>query len=461
MKFEKITPNITFVWPDEDKYELHKSLLCATTSRSHKSIEERKEFYDKKGLTANAVRFMTENLGFGDKSVSEMCNFIIEFHNVPMDFSLQFLSFEYQSPQESSSRYLRMPQDHFYKYENMQYEPGYDSYLMNCEYSISLYNKAFDDLYRFYEEKFPVENIDWAQMSEKDIKTAYNSTIKSKTADAVKIFLPMSTLTTFNTCINARALQDVIGQLTYVNLLNERSFDPFLKPLVKYLKEDEKTSALFSKLDSTINIWSQKATNKALQPKFKLKTDPFGATDHVDCYYLTPDCEIPVNQMPRENRHDRLDPTYKLNLFLFKIVSSIGAFRDMNRHRAVYKTLQNVYFPRALVPNNDMLTNFEQYLEDYVEGNVMESIKSTTLFQSALALGTAVEWMMVSDLYELSNIVELRSGKGGYWEYVRLARELAECVRKDKYNIFEHADFTTDYETSLPTLRNEMKKVAA
>ena len=62
------------------------------------------------------------------------------------------------------------------------------------------------------------------------------------------------------------------------------------------------------------------------------------------------------------------------------------------------------------------------------------------------------------EIVYVSNIVELRSGKGGYWEYIRLARELAMSVGL-QYNLFQHADMTTDYNNTLPTLRQEMKKV--
>lgn len=461
MKFESISDNITMVWPDEDKFELHKSLLFSTISRSLKDVKGRKEFYEQKGLTTKADSFMTENLGFGDKSISEMFNLNIEFHKVPMVFSMRFLDFEHVSPQESSSRYLRIPKDYFDKFEHMSHVEGYDNYLENCKLAIGIYNRVFDEVYDYYQSKFPVESIDWSQnMSDSDIIGTYNSTIKSKTADAVKIFLPSSTFTNFDICINARGLQDILGEMSYDNAMDDGMFTPYLTPLINYLQKDEKTRALFTKLPDTINIWSQKAINNHLNPHLNINANVHKTTDFVTSYYLTPQVEIPINRVPRKNRHDRLHFTYRFNEFMFLITSSIAAFRDMNRHRKVYKAINNIHLPNAIIANRDMMTDFMDYLVEYRETNVLDKVKSLPLFRAGLPLGTAIDWIMQCNLYELSNIVELRSGKGGYWEYIRLARELAECVGM-QYNLFEHGDFTTNYDTSLPTLRQEQKKVSS
>lgn len=70
MKLEQVSPNLTFYWSDEENFELHKALLFGTSSRSHKNPQERKEFYEEKGLTTKADSFFIQNLGFGDKSIA-------------------------------------------------------------------------------------------------------------------------------------------------------------------------------------------------------------------------------------------------------------------------------------------------------------------------------------------------------------------------------------------------------
>ncbi len=459
MQFEKISDNITLVKSEEDTFELHKSLLFATTSRSLKSVEERKEFYEqKKGLTEKSNSFMSENLGFGDRSIAEMYNFNLEFYKVPLTFSLQCLAFEYISPQESSTRYLRMPEDFFHKFEHMSHLPGYDNYLNFCSSSLKLYNKAFEDVFKFYRAKFPAENIEWGKMSNDEINTAYNSTIKSKTADAVKVFLPMSTYTNFNCVINARALQDLIGELVFFNNLNDGLIKPFLDPLINYVKTNENTKALFSKLDDTISIWSQKTMHHDKFPKMQVEAPVHHVTPHVVSYNMCPYYNIPVNTVPRVNRHDRLNTVYKYSQFVFTITSSLGVYRDMNRHRAVHKGLLSLHVPLMLIINEDMTKNFSEYVQEFTGNFLLRDIASVPLYHASLPLGVAIDWSMVCSLYELSNIVELRTGKGGYWEYIRLARELAQHIGM-RYNIFEHADMTTDYNETLPTLKQEMKKV--
>lgn len=465
MKLESASPNLTFYWSDEENFELHKALLFGTSSRSHKKPEDRKQFYEGKGLTTKADSFFTENLGFGDRSIAEQFNLNFEYNDVPATFSFEFLDFPFMSPIESSTRYLRIPEGYFYKFEHLQHMAGYDKYLENCDFSLDIYNRAFDELVAFYKEKFPVENIEWGQeMSNDDVTRAYNSTIKSKSADAVKIFLPFSVNTNFTVCMNARALQDLIGRLVYYNIMNEGFIKPLLDPLIKYVSENSQTKSLFSKLPEVINIWSKRAENTELRPKVTADVELWGESGLVNAYNMTEDV-VPIipNRMPRVNRHDRIDDNYSLNMFVFEVISSIGAYRDLNRHRHAQTHAMGINNPIILIPNKDMKENFLNYLGEYQKDNVLDEIpkkESRPLFYAGCPLGASIKWHMYTNLFELSNIVELRTTKGGYWEYIQIARDLAKSVGM-QYNLFEHADFVTDYNNTLPTLRQEMKKVIA
>ena len=460
MKLEQVSPNLTFYWSDEENFELHKALLFGTSSRSLKTPEERKTFYEGKGLTSKADNFFIQNLGFGDRSIAEQFNLNFEFNNVPASFSLDFLDFEYMSPIESSTRYLRIPEDYFYKFEHLSYMSGYDKYLENCYFSMEMYNKTFDELGPYYNEKFPFESIEWGNMSDEDARKAYASTIKSKTADAAKIFLPLSVNTNFTVCMNARAMQDLIGELIYSSVANDNFMKPLIDPLINYLQTDSRLKSLFSKLPETIKIASQRVANIHMRLKPMLKANVWGQSGTVKAYNLTKDT-VPVlpQKMPRINRHDKVDESYKLNQFLFSITSSIAAFRDLNRHRQVEKHKIAYHNPITLLCNDDIWYNFYDYIDEYYQGHALDEIpsKSGTLRYMGFPLGTAMKWHLYANLFEVSNIVELRSAKGGYWEYIQLARDIAKSVGLG-YNLFQEADMTTDYNETLPTLRQEMKK---
>jgi hypothetical protein len=330
---------------------------------------------------------------------------------------------------------------------------------------MEMYNKVFDKLAPYYREKFPIESIEWGQeMSNDDVNKTYNSTMKSKTIDAAKIFLPLSLNTNFTVCMNARAMQDLIGELVYASVANDNFMKPFVDPLISYLQTDSRLKSLFSKLPETIKAVSQRVTNIHLRLKPMLKANVWGQSGTVKAYNLTKDT-VPIlrQQMPRINRHDKVDESYKLNQFLFAITSSIATFRDLNRHRQVEKHKIAYHKPITLLCNDDIWDNFYHFVDEYYQGNALEEISSTssnTLRYNALPLGTAMKWHLYANLYEVSNIVELRTAKGGYWEYIQICRDIANSVGMN-YNLFEHADMNTDYNTTLPTLRQEIKKVIA
>ncbi len=462
MEIEQVNDNLSFYWPSGDEFfELQKSLVFGTVSRSKKPAKERKEYYEEKGLNENASRFMKNNLGFGDRSIAEQFNLNLEYNNIPATYSLDFLSFSFMSPIESSTRYLKMDENAFEKFEHCQYQVNYDKYLNQCRFLLKLYDKAYSEFYGFYSDKFPIENIIWnKEDSEESIKKTYHSVIKSKTIDTIKIFLPMSILSNITVCINARALQDLIQRLVMINITWDNAYDPFLIPLVDYLQTNEKVKWLFTYLDSTINIASERIKNTDKRPQCKHDINPHNMvkSGNVTALYLTPDIHIPYNTMPRINRHDKLDINYCAAVYNFNISSSIAAFRDLNRHRNVIKNIITIPYPHLIVTNKDMNTHGMKFLKELKQYDLLNT--KTLLGSESMPMGTVVNWTMFGNLCELSNIIELRTGKGGYWEYIQIARDMANCIGHDK-NLFQFADMETDFNETLPNLNQEMKKINA
>lgn len=460
MILNKISPHLTIISSDEEDYQLKKSLLISTTSRSWKNAQERYQIYSEleEGINAKATKFMKENLGFGDKSIAEPYVVDLEYDNVPCLFSMRFLACPFLSPIESSTRYIKVPKDHFYKYEVYQHDKDYDKYLTHCRGSLEIYNRAFDYFNHIFLEKFPLESIDWGQdLTDEQISKSYNSALKSKIADTVKIFLPMSTLTNFACSINARALEEWMASLLAYSGKNANIHRELLDPLYKYCTEG-RLAPLFTHFDKTLKAAEAKYPNHMTLNLIDQKIN--WETDNIVSCYLTPHLNIPKNVVPRQSRHDKISSIYKYNIFHFDIISSLAAYRDMNRHRMVEHDIEDILWPIQMIPSHDMLEHGNEFLKDYESLNMIYDIKHFVLRTSGLPMGAKIQWRMLASVYDIVNIVELRSGKGGYWEYIELAREMAEHVGMDDKNLFQHADFTTDPMSVLPTLRTEMKKVS-
>lgn len=466
MQIQQISKNITAYWPDDSNYELFKSLLFGTVSRSLKGPKERYEFYKNKkdGLEGNAKRFLETNLGFGDESIAEQFNFNLEFHEVPIMFSFEWLYHPYQSPIESSTRYIKLDGSYYYDYPQFSYDFLYDDFISEIKHGMNTYIKAQEPVKKFYEEKFPIESIDWTGVEEENIKTRYDSAIKSKTNDAVKIFLPMSTKTNFTTCLNARALKNLLVELAKSNVQFFGAYDQILMPLIRYVQTDPQTECLFGRLHQSIvdglKQHQDELTNKVEEVSF---TMPDGMSERVAISKLTPH-NIPTYPTKRPNRFCKVPEVYRKHLFNVEVYSSLAVIRDLFRQRPPFKEIFSLGSEKwELVAHKDMIDHFPSILNEYKEGSKINELMiapNPLLKIGAMPLGLKVRWRMYATLYDLSNIVELRSGSGGYWEYIQIARDIATIINKNGLydNLFLNADMTTNYNETLPTLRQEMKK---
>lgn len=453
MLLESISDHITFYWSNDPTFELHKSYIFGTVSRSKKKAKDRKKFCEDKGLEENSNRFFKENLAFGDRSIAEQFNLNVEFNNVPITFSTDFLAFSFMSPIESSTRYLRM--DSYYEFLNFSYNHGYDLFRRNCDHALKTYQKAYDPLNKFYKEKFPMESIDWKGIDESAIKGTWERAINSKTFDAIKVFLPAATLTNMTICMNARAMQDCVVDASYEDH-HVGLHSPFLEPLRQYLSNDWKTASLFKHMKQAIADYNTRGENGI---PILNKNAYVNVSGNVKVWEQTKDSFTrPSYNGVRTNRHIRLPKAYQHNMFLIDIESSLGAFRDLQRHRQVTKTISGFLLPFRLEIIKDLGINFSSIVKEFNEGLDLYGLQNNPLQVACAPLGLKMKWSMFGSLYEISNIVELRTQHGGYWEYIQIARDIAKAIGNNSY--FQHADMETNYNETLPLLKQEMKKNA-
>ena len=453
MILEKINDNITWYWANEPEFELQKSLVFGTVSRSLKSAKERLDFYKEKGLTQNANRFHEENLGFGDRSIAEQYNLNFELNNVPISFTTEFLSFPFMSPIESSTRYLKIGKDDYYKFEALSYDHNYDDFISQVELGLEMYLKAYEPLLKYYKEKFPFEGFEWGDLEDGKARKSWTRAIEVKAIDAIKIFLPMATKTNATICMNARGLQDAVAKLEALNFKYNWALNPIMNAFKRYLREHNTLKSLFKHLGNQIRNELEHVHNNMPFLERKIPSDEcIGQVcmTKMNNIYGDP----PEYKFKRFDRFHRLPEMYKHFWYEMSITSSLAAFRDLQRHRQVVKTYHQTF--DVIMQNEDMRTYFPSFVDEYLSASQTDKLANHKCFrENASPLGLAIKWSMTGNLYELSNIIELRTGRGGYWEYIEICRNMALCIGG---NFFEHADILTDYNETLPYLRQELRK---
>ncbi|HZC49007.1 MAG TPA: FAD-dependent thymidylate synthase [Nitrososphaeraceae archaeon] len=141
---------------------------------------------------------------------------------------------------EKSSRYVAFDRkiNGHYKYcreENIMQSPFADQYIQACDYAFDVYSKNIQSMQKFISETEPIDRFlffDFISKQEtaysnlknqKDIESAqrvYNSTIRSKTLDALRGLLPASTLTNLGITGNGRAFEYLLSTM-FASSLNE------------------------------------------------------------------------------------------------------------------------------------------------------------------------------------------------------------------------------------------------
>src|SRR5215217_7896527 len=178
---------------------------------------------------------------------------------------------------EKSSRYVAFDRkiNGHYKYcreENIMQSPFADQYIQACDYAFDVYSKNIQSMQKFISETEPIDRFlffDFISKQEtaysnlknqKDIESAqrvYNSTIRSKTLDALRGLLPASTLTNLGITGNGRAFEYLLSTMFASDLAE-----------IKLL-----AGQLYAELDKIIPAFIKRANDKYGQSLQRYITD--------------------------------------------------------------------------------------------------------------------------------------------------------------------------------------------
>ena len=393
---------------------------------------------------------------------------------------------------EKSSRYVAFDRkiNGHYKYcreENIMQSPFADQYIQACDYAFDVYSKNIQPMQKFISEIEPIDHFlffDFISKQEtaysnlknqKDIESAqrvYNSTIRSKTLDALRGLLPASTLTNLGITGNGRALEYLLSTM-FASSLKE------MKTLA---------SQLHAELDLVIPAFIRRANDKYGQALQAYLTDTRSSITELAHYYIKnikvdknpysikllnyeDNCEAEIKvasailyeqadgqslekisqyirSLPaydrkkiiqtytklRANRRQRPGRAFEMVEYTFEMFTNFGMFRDLHRHRILTMERQLLstrhgYDIPAEIIKLGVAKDFKDCMYKCNEVYEMISRKYPTEAQYVVNLAYKYPCFVKLNLREACHMIELRTIPQGHPDYRKVCQKMYKQIK--------------------------------
>lgn len=393
---------------------------------------------------------------------------------------------------EKSSRYVAFDRkiNGHYKYcreENIMQSPFADQYIQACDYAFDVYSKNIQPMQKFISETEPIDHFlffDFISKQEtaysnlknqKDIESAqrvYNSTIKSKTLDALRGLLPASTLTNLGITGNGRALEYLLSTM-FASSLKEmktlasqlhaeldlvipafirRANDKYGQALQAYLTDTRSTVTELAhyhikniKVDK--NPYSVKLLNYEDNCEAEIKVASAILYEQADGQSLEKISQY-IRSLPaydrkkiiqtytklRANRRQRPGRAFEMVEYTFEMFTNFGMFRDLHRHRILTMERQLLSTRHGYdIPAEIIKLGIDKDFKDcmYKCNEVYEMIsrKYPTEAQYVVNLAYKYPYFVKLNLREACHMIELRTIPQGHPDYRKVCQKMYKQIK--------------------------------
>ncbi len=448
------------------------------------AIKKAEEFYDR------------VLLGFGDDSVAELGGAHLAVEDVS-NIGVKLIQDARIgiSPLEKSTRYIYFDKkdengNYFYLREKKIMQSNFaDDYTELCNSLFEVYSKSIEPMKKFIEENNP--------KTEEVSDRAYNSTVKAKACDVLRVFLPASTLTNTGLYGNGRAFEYMISRLSsypltetkeiaktmhlelssYIPSFVKRAFGEYGNPTIEFLAETRKKTKKLSK-----EFLGKEKINSSNE--VELIDFDENAEEKVLSAILYSNLHLPLHQIKekikelteeqkkqlinsyvslRKNRRHKPGRAFENTDYTFDIIGNYGVFRDLHRHRLLTQERQLLSTHHGFVSPVEL--NAIGINEDYVSlmnqaKELFEKIeeKNPWSAQYLVTFGYKIRWYFKLNLRQAFHLTELRSTMQGHPDYRRVAQKISSEIKRVHPNLTEHLKFVDMKEYNLERLEAEKQQ---
>lgn len=431
---------------------------------------------------------------YGDDSIAQMAGAHIFFENISQvatkvleDFRIGF------APLEKSTRYVSFDTKVGGKYmyfvdPDLQKSKYGEEYVRNMNMLFKLYATSIAPLAKYLRKKFSQEK----DQSDR----AYEETIKAKTCDVLRAYLPIAVVTNVGFFGVGQAFEYVItkclaSHLAEIRDLAKQAQTELLKVIPSMV--DRPTTPRGKIYQKFV-----KGTERDLEDMSRrlVKESQFESREMVELVEWDIDAEDRIiasilykyantsylnikNQVmrmtqkqksdilkkavsKRQVRQHRLIRAFENTYYKFDIVANVGAYRDLHRHRMLTQERQR--FTTALgwdIPPDLVLAKLDKpFINAAKKINLFYKKVSADFRDQAQYLvmnGNRVRWYQWENLRELGWEAELRTGPQGHPDYRIIEHKKVEAVKKVHPALVEILRFVDFKEYDLARRESEKK----
>ena len=465
--------------------QVDRGALMSRYSRTDKNM--RKVFLDEflKNQNRGEEFYKRVLLEYGDDSVAELGSAQIAIEglsNIAVKkiedrrIGLSYL--------EKSSRYVAWDKKvrgryKFYREPILIKSSFADDYIEACNLDFKLYTKNIQPMLKLIRENDSIENYKFKDhhgiekkfsrlRNENDVKSAnmiYRAATKAKALDALRGFLPASTLTNVGITGNGRAFEYLLIILFSSKLTEEkqlatklkheldttiksfvsRSNDQYGKAFQKYLKAIKEISSKLSKnnirekpiLGNRVKLVEIESETKSIDSVITaliFEQSPSLSFQQIfrNVKKMSKKSKMKiVNQLAkaRKNRRHRPPRAFEMVSYTFDLVTNFGMFRDFHRHRALTLGRQLLTTDHGFdTPKEIIELDIEKDFKDcmYNTKSTFEQMRKKFPEQSQYVVNFAYNYpyYMRFNLREATHLIELRTVPQGHPDYRKVAQKM-------------------------------------
>lgn len=390
-------------------------------------------------------------VGYGHGSVAEHAIVHIAIENVSILATKVIEDTRLASYTEKSTRYQVMEAGKCYKPKGLSAED--EQFFNDAVQSLfDTYKLATDKVSELMRKKFP--------KGEKEPDFLYENKIKSKTCDVTRYLLPAGTMTQLGTTMNARSLEHCISKLLSSPFAEMREIGAEMKAvslkevptLVKYAAENK----FMQDYGKELALIAAKIPDKKATKDVKLVSSTPFAHKRVLAALLYRQSELPYSSvadyvkaldyseismlidkvMSQRGPHDPAPREFEEAMFTFDVLVDYGAYRDIQRHRIMSQTPQQLNVKHGFempeeIEEAGLKDEYVKAMRQAADAFVKISQNNPLEAQYVVPLGYRMRMLMTMNLREVFHFTELRSRKNGHKSYRRIAQKMAdEVIRK-------------------------------
>ena len=431
-------------------------------------------------------------VGYGDDSVAELGGASIACEQISQ-IAAKFIEGARIgiSPLEKSTRYVWFNQKPDGKYQYYREPVLMDSefagiYEETCDMLFDNYSMLMEPMKKFFMERFPQEDAS---------DRAYNSAIRAKVCDVLRVFLPASTLTNVGLYGNGRAFEYLLTKM-YAHPLSE------IRNLAKGMNDElnlvipsfvKRCDDIYGKsaqefISGTCNsVRNFVSENISSQPKLSeevsLADYDNDAEIKVMAGILYPQTNLSMEEArhilqgfsdekkkellsayvsQRKNRRHKPGRAFENCNYQFDICTNYGIYRDLQRHRVLTQEAQDLTVVHGYdTPKELCDAGFEKQYHD-----CMDAVKNTygeiyrkfpKEAQYVVSFGHRIRWYMRMNLREVFHLTELRSMQQGHPDYRRVAQKIFLKVKEVHPSLAEGIKFVDMNSYGLERIEAEKK----